>query len=219
MAVLKAYPTPEALVQSPLRQLTSLIRSASRGRLGEAKSRQLQEATRQSFGITLGQDAFTLELRLLIEQLPFIQNQVDELSTTIGDLMQKHQLILSMPGIGPTLGAAILGEIGDIHRSANAKNGEPTPALMPRFTKMAALKGREPIFPSVGRPISDAPSGWRPALPDFTIQRFKLFTNKNWTRENTPIKLWEPSHPNCVPFFMLCYQRVNLMVLIIRKNE
>ncbi len=47
--------------------------------------------------------------------------QVKQLDEAITGLMQEHQLILSVPGVGPILGAAILGEIGDIGRFENAK--------------------------------------------------------------------------------------------------
>jgi len=121
LEVLGGYSTPAELAEVDLSELTEPIKIASRGRLGVAKARQLQEAAAQSFGISLGLDAFTLELRLLLEQLQFIRCQIDELSTAIEELMQAHELILSIPGVGPVLGAAILGEIGDISRFASAK--------------------------------------------------------------------------------------------------
>jgi len=121
LEVLGGYSTPAELAECDLSELTQLVKIASRGRLGMEKARQLQETAAQSFGISLGPDAFTLELRLLVEQLQFIRCQIDELSTAIEELMQAHQLILSIPGVGPVLGAPILGEIGDIRRFASAK--------------------------------------------------------------------------------------------------
>jgi len=121
LEVLSTYTTPNELADCDLSELTALIQKASRGRLGEERARQLQDTAKRSFGVSLGLDAFTLQLRLLLEQLKFIRQQVDELSTAITELMEDHQLILSVSGIGPILGAAIVGEVGDIGRFPSAK--------------------------------------------------------------------------------------------------
>lgn len=119
--VLKSYPTPEELADCSLNELKDLIEKASRGRHGLDKAVKLKDAAAKSFGITFGLDAFRLEIRLLLEQLSFIETQVEQLDRYIEELMKEQNLILSVPGVGPVLGAAILGEIGDISRFGSAK--------------------------------------------------------------------------------------------------
>lgn len=118
---LKTYPDPEELADADLSELAALLKESSQGRLSLDKARELKERAANSFGIRYGLDALVLELRLLLEQLEFIMGQVKQLDEAITGLMQEHQLILSVPGVGPILGAAILGEIGDIGRFENAK--------------------------------------------------------------------------------------------------
>ena len=53
----------------------------------------------------------------------FITKQLSELETEIDQLLKETEtFITSIVGIGPVLGAAILGEIGDINRFAEAEN-------------------------------------------------------------------------------------------------
>ena len=57
------------------------------------------------------------QIRQLIEQLEFLERQVAELEEQIFSLLkQTGSYITTIPGIGDTLGAIILSEIGDIHR-------------------------------------------------------------------------------------------------------
>ena len=59
----------------------------------------------------------SLCLKQLIEQLEFLEKQIEELEVQIAALLeQTGSYITTIPGIGETLGAIILSEIGDINR-------------------------------------------------------------------------------------------------------
>jgi len=119
-ALLEAHPTPEEIAALDLAQLTSLLRQHSHGRFGQAKAEQLQEAARSSFGVTLALDALTAQLQILLAQIGFLGDQVTELEERIAAYLdQVPQHLTSIPGVGPVLAAAILGEIGDIRRFKN----------------------------------------------------------------------------------------------------
>jgi transposase len=119
-ALLQAHPAPEEVAELDLDQLTSLLHKHSRGRFGRAKAEQIQEAARTSFGVTLALDALTAQLQILLAQIGFLGEQVAELEDRIAAyLEQVPQHLTSIPGIGPVLAAAILGEIGDIRRFKN----------------------------------------------------------------------------------------------------
>lgn len=115
--VLLKWPTPEDMLTVSTRKLAGLLSKASKGRLGEEKARELKEAAAGSFGVGFAKDAFAFQIRQLIEQVLFLEKQIGELEAQISKLLhQTNQVITTIPGIGDTLGAIILSEIGDIRR-------------------------------------------------------------------------------------------------------
>ena len=115
--VLSQYPTPEDLLSVSTRKLSNLLEKTSRGRLGREKAEQMKAAAANSFGVSFAKDTFSFQIRQLIEQLEFLEGQIAELEEQLASLLkQTGSYITTIPGIGDTLGAIILGEIGDIHR-------------------------------------------------------------------------------------------------------
>lgn len=54
---------------------------------------------------------------MLIEQIKYIESQVKDTETEIKRIMSDLQSpIMTVPGVGKTTGAVILGEIGDVSR-------------------------------------------------------------------------------------------------------
>jgi transposase len=120
--LLKNAPTPEEILEFDLSELSQLLNTASRGHFGVSKARELKSAAENSFGITIALDAFRLELRLLMEQIEFIEAHVAQIDLKVSEYMENIQTdITTIPGIGNVLGASILAEIGDISRFSNPK--------------------------------------------------------------------------------------------------
>ncbi len=127
--LLKKYPEPEELAEVDLSELSQFLSEHSRGRLGQERAEQIQTLAKGTFGIRLALDAFTLQLRLLVEQIEFIQDQIAIIEEAIDQVMEElrpqgadyRHVLETIPGIGATLAAAIIGEIGDINRFLNAK--------------------------------------------------------------------------------------------------
>lgn len=120
--VLSKFTTPEELSQINTRKLSNLINKASKGRFGVEKALEMKAIASKSLGIKIATDAFTFQLRQLVEQLEFIEKQVEKLDAQIADYMKRtDSSITSIPGIGPVLGAVIISEIGDITRFSGAK--------------------------------------------------------------------------------------------------
>jgi len=89
---------------------------------GFAKNKlsQISELAAKSFGLDFCRDSFSLQLKLLIEQIKFIEAQVDDVETQIKQILVKiNSPITTIPGIGSVNAAVILGEIGDISRFSN----------------------------------------------------------------------------------------------------
>ena len=115
--ILLKYPTPEDMLSVSTKKLTALLQKSSRGRFSETKATELKAIAKGSFGVVFAKDAFPFQIKQLMEQLVFIEKQVEELETEISSLLhQTNQVITTIPSIGDTLGAIILSEIGDIHR-------------------------------------------------------------------------------------------------------
>lgn len=80
----------------------------------------LSEKARRSFGISFCKDSFAFQLKLIIEQICFIEEQIASVELEIEQLMSKLGTnIKTIPGVGSVIGAVILGEIGDIERFDN----------------------------------------------------------------------------------------------------
>jgi transposase len=102
--------------------LAQLLAELSRKKIGDAKAEKLKSTASNSFGITFCKDSFSFQLKALIEQMSFIEQQVKDTETEIKKLMVSLESpITTIPGIGPVTGATILGEIGDINKFDSPK--------------------------------------------------------------------------------------------------
>lgn len=105
-----------------LSDLTALIRQASRGRLGQEKAQAILNVAHISLGIsTLGAVA-SLEMNALLQQMDLLEQQQARVEQMMADILAEiPQFLTTIPGISTTLAAAILGEIGDVHRFPSIK--------------------------------------------------------------------------------------------------
>jgi transposase len=100
-----------------LSELTELLKTTSRSRFGRTKAETVQTVARQSVGVRFLADAAQLEVRCLLAQIDLLEDQRDQVDGALAQLMdQVPQHLTSIPGVGPTTGAALLAEIGDVHR-------------------------------------------------------------------------------------------------------
>jgi transposase len=118
--LLLKFSTPEEFSTVSTVKLANFIDKASNGRLGREKAEQVKQAAQNSFGVTFAVQSFAFQLKLIMEQIGFIENQVDELDNQISALVEKTTayVITTITGIGNTLAAVIIGEVGDINKFA-----------------------------------------------------------------------------------------------------
>lgn len=113
--LLAQCPTPEDLQAISTKKLVNLLAKSSRGRFGLEKAKALKDSATNTFGIKFAQEAFSFQIKQLINQITFIENQIVELEKEIKKLLATfNSPITTIIGIGPILGATILSEIGDI---------------------------------------------------------------------------------------------------------
>ena len=139
MEILSQYTTPEEMLSVSSQQLAEILEKASRGRLGAEKAVEIQNAARNSFGIVMASCSFSLIIRQYIEQICSLEASVDVFDVEIARLLSGFDTQLTtITGVGPTLAAVILSEIGgDIRRFSS-------PA------KLAAYAGVDPTVKQSG---------------------------------------------------------------------
>jgi transposase len=116
-ALLKEAVSAQEIADFDLAELSDLLYTASRGHFGRPEAEAIQSAARQSVGVGFLVDAVRVQMHCLLQQIDLLQEQVAQLDGAIGALMdQIPQYITTIPGVGLATGAAILGEIGDVHR-------------------------------------------------------------------------------------------------------
>ena len=107
--------TPEQVLSADIRTLTRILKEASRGRLGRAKAEQLKAVAKDSVGVGFGSKTLAFEVRMLMEELDFVREQIAEVETELAALLERTsgKWLLTIPGIDVALASVIAGEIGD----------------------------------------------------------------------------------------------------------
>ena len=117
MGILEKYLTPENIENAPIDELFEIIKDKSHNRLTKAKAISIKEAAADTFGIKIAQDAFSFQLKQLIDRMNFLDKQIEALDCQILEYYEKFDCYLhTIPGIGMIAAATILAEIGDINR-------------------------------------------------------------------------------------------------------
>lgn len=128
--LLLELPSPEAISKCHLTHLTNIISKASRRKYGREKATQLRELAANSIGTS--NRSLTFELQQTIRLIQSVQSEIDILDKQIKLVVDElNTPLLTIPGVGYTIAAIILAEIGDI-------NNFSSPA------KLLAFAGMEP---------------------------------------------------------------------------
>ena len=123
MGILEKYLTPENIENAPIDELFEIIKDKSHNRLTKAKAISIKEAAADTFGIKIAQDAFSFQLKQLIDRMNFLDKQIEALDIEIMKYYEQFDCYLhTIPGIGIIGAATILAEIGDISRFKNSSS-------------------------------------------------------------------------------------------------
>jgi transposase len=137
-----------------LDELTELLRTASRGRFGRSKAEHIQQTARASIGVAFMADAARVELGCLLAQIEFLETQVTDVDQALEQLLSQlpTQYLTTIPGIGPVTAAAIIGEIGDVHRFPSAENLVAYAGIDPSVYASGEFQGSRPHMSKRGSP-------------------------------------------------------------------
>lgn len=114
--LLLKYPTPEEILKISSTKLTNLLSKHSKGRFNKENVKQLKQIAKNSFGIKFTTNACSFEIKQLINQIIFLEEQVNAVEIQIEEIYNKlDSHLLSVPGVGKALAPVILAEIGNIN--------------------------------------------------------------------------------------------------------
>lgn len=119
--LLSKYPLPEDMLSIPAEELGNLLYECSKGRLGINKAEEIQSRAMETFGIKFAKRSFSFQIKQIISQISFLEEQLKEIEIEISCLLEDIcPVITTITGIGSVLGASIVSEIGNISRFERA---------------------------------------------------------------------------------------------------
>lgn len=118
LAVLGLAPTPCAGRRLTTSQIAAALRKGGRRRNVDKVAERIHDALRapQLEATDLIADAYGEIVRAAVAVLVALANQIERLEAELADRLWVHpdsEILLSLPGLGPILGARVLGEFGD----------------------------------------------------------------------------------------------------------
>lgn len=135
-ALLEKYSSAKSIRSARIDGLTNLLYNNSHGKYNHEKALELKSLAKESVG--LDNPAIELQIQCLIKQLRLYQKQIQDIDVSISTLMEViNSPILTIPGVGYTLGAMIISEIDDIKRFSNP-------------SKLLAFAGLDPVVKQSG---------------------------------------------------------------------
>lgn len=124
-AVLRAYPTPQSIIDADAEELFYVINTASKSRYGLDKARELISAAKDDISVpTYSDDAIRIALDDCLDFIEEYSGKVREYKKRIKDIvedMPMYRLLMSFPGCGEDTAAVCISEIGDISRFEDAR--------------------------------------------------------------------------------------------------
>ena len=118
--ILENFSSPSDFEDISSEDLQSFLDNVTMKKFATRKLEELSKKASTSFGVNFCIDSFSFQIKMLIQQISFIQNQVSDVENEIEILLEKlNSPITTIPGIGSVNAATILGEIGDIKRFSN----------------------------------------------------------------------------------------------------
>jgi transposase len=122
LAVLAAFPCPENLIVAGEEVVGKTLLLASPHRMGMGMARRIIEAAKGTVGVLQKQPAIGIKISILAKRIANLQSTIRELDRQITVLFNSLQNKLQGFPCGrvPSL-AAIISEVGDIHRFATLK--------------------------------------------------------------------------------------------------
>jgi len=144
-ALLASASTPKEIVNLDLDKLKALLKKASWNHLADERAVLVKKTAACSVGTKLSLDSLSLQLKFMIENIQFLQDQLKAVEDKMAALFNKQKTQLtSIPGIAEVTGATILSEIGNIRNFTEdgAKKLVAFAGLDAKVKESGAFKGK-----------------------------------------------------------------------------
>lgn len=152
-AILDTASTPQEIESISAYKLTNLVKKVSRGRFGKEKALELKSCAANSFGIKMALDTFQLQLELLLEQVSFLESQLNRIEQKISTLVKEiNSVLTTLPGVGQVIAATIIAEIGDIKRFRNSSQLVSYAGINPTVRQSGSFMGNKNQMSKKGSP-------------------------------------------------------------------
>ena len=139
IAILKKYSVPSKVRAESFEKFYELVKMKSRSKISRTAAEAIYNHAGNILTIPELDSIISVEIKTLIKELELYDEQIRSIEKRIDQMMKLiDSKIMSIPGIGDTLGPMILGEIGDANRFPTAK-------------KLIAFAGLDPIVSQSGR--------------------------------------------------------------------
>lgn len=139
IAILKKYSVPSKVRAESFEKFYELVKMKSRSKISRTMAEEIYTHAGNILTIPELDSIISVEIKTLITELELYDEQIRSIEKRIDQMMNLiDSKIMSIPGIGDTLGPMILGEIGDAQRFPTAK-------------KLIAFAGLDPVVSQSGR--------------------------------------------------------------------
>lgn len=136
--LLEKFPGPSSICGARRSSLEKHLKNISHGRLVR-KLDSLIDAAKHSIGSNLDGDIF--ELKHICSQIIFLSKELKDIESKLKEIMSLiNSPITSIPGIGVTMGATILAEIGDINNFDYPEKLQAFAGLAPQIYESGKFK-------------------------------------------------------------------------------
>ena len=147
--VLRIAPTARAATRRRTATLANANASPGHRRLGTAKAERLRAAAADSIAVPELDAEVAFEVGLLLDQFDLLERQIEEADRRVATLLdgETARRLQTIPGVGPSIVATLLAEIGDIERFTD-------------FDQLLAYAGVHPAERSSGNKGSNPETSW-----------------------------------------------------------
>lgn len=148
-AVLRIAPTARAATRRRTTTLANANAGLGHRRLGKARAERLQAAAADSIAVPELDAEVAFEVGLLLDQYDLLEGQIEEADRRVAGLLdgETARRLQTIPGVGPSIAATLLAEIGDIARFDD-------------FDQLLAYAGVHPAERSSGRKGANPETAW-----------------------------------------------------------
>jgi len=123
LTILRSHPFPSQIKRLAKSRFICFL-NRKNPRLSRRRAEEIYEMARTSCGITGEEKAVLFEIKLLLDELRGLEENIARVNTeaeAIVEDREDYQLLLTIPGIGPITGSSIIAQIGDITNFSSGK--------------------------------------------------------------------------------------------------